>query len=50
MAVLDFIKDINTAIDSNMYTASIFMEGVRHKKSQYSVAKMIPLWLLWYIV
>ncbi len=26
MAVLDFIKDVNTAFDNNMYTASIFMD------------------------
>jgi len=26
MAVLDFIKDINVAIDNNMYTAGIFMD------------------------
>ncbi len=26
MAVLDFIKDINSAIDNNMYTAGIFMD------------------------
>ena len=26
MAVLDFIKEKNVAIDSNMYTAGIFMD------------------------
>ena len=26
MAVLDFIKEMNVAIDSNMYTAGIFMD------------------------
>ena len=26
MAVLDFIKDLNNAIDDNMYTAGIFMD------------------------
>ncbi len=26
MAVLDLIKDVNAAIDNNMYTAGIFMD------------------------
>ena len=26
MAVLDFINDLNKAIDNNMYTAGIFMD------------------------
>ena len=26
MAILDFIKEMNVAIDSNMYTAGIFMD------------------------
>ena len=53
MAVLDFIKDLNNAIDDNMYTAGIFLDLSKAFDTidhDILLHKLIPLWFPWYIL